>query len=173
MNKKNAAGIRSNAAGILAVWWMIIIFVFSAQNKEESSVVSEGFSGRIVHATGWLLRLNIDEERLQEIAFAIEYIVRKGAHMTEYAILAVLLYFWVGRWQVPALRRYWTAAALAILYACSDEFHQLFVEGRAGLVSDVMVDGAGAVLGLALFLAAGKCVKKLFLSCKTVRIGEL
>lgn len=50
------------------------------------------------------------------------------------------------------LYRYLTAAGLAILYACSDEFHQLFVEGRAGLVSDVIVDSVGAVLGLALFL---------------------
>ena len=69
-----------------------------------------------------------------------------------YAILAVLLYIWIGRWRMRCLYRYLTAAGLTILYACSDEFHQLFVEGRAGLVSDVIVDSVGAVLGLALFL---------------------
>lgn len=41
-----------------------------------------------------------------------------------------------------------------ILYAASDEFHQLFVPGRAGLVTDVCIDSAGALLGILLFLAA-------------------
>lgn len=152
MNKKETARAGSNLAGILAVIWMTVIFFFSAQNKEESSAVSESFSDRIVSTADWLLHLHIDEERLREIANAIEHFVRKGAHMTEYAILAVLLYIWIGRWQISRQRRYCIASALAVLYACSDEFHQLFVAGRAGLISDVIVDGAGAVLGLAFFL---------------------
>ena len=147
---------RSTIAGVLALVWMCIIFAFSAQTQEESSAVSEGISYRIVSATGTLLRLHIDEERLREIADAIEHFVRKGAHMTEYAILAILIHLWLGRWQISRFRASGIAAALAILYACSDEFHQLFVAGRAGMVSDVLVDSAGAVLGLALFL----CVRK-------------
>ena len=50
---------------------------------------------------------------------------------------------------IPALS--WV---FCILYAASDEFHQLFVPGRAGLVTDVCIDSAGALLGILLFLAA-------------------
>lgn len=156
--KKNAARMRSTAAGILALIWMCVIFAFSAQTKEESSAVSEGFSYRMVNATGLFLHLNIDEEKIREIASAIEGFVRKGAHMTEYAILTILLYVWIGRWQMSRFRRSCTAIILASLYACSDEIHQLFVAGRAGRASDVMIDSAGAVVGLALFLFITKCV---------------
>ncbi len=150
--RRNKVGKWSNVAGALAIIWMCIIFAFSAQTKEESSVVSEGFSYRIVNTTGLLFHLNIDEEQLREIAGAIERFVRKGAHMTEYAILAILLYVWTHRWQMTRLRKSVEAAVIAILYAGSDEFHQLFVAGRAGRFSDVLIDSAGVVLGLAFFL---------------------
>ena len=159
--KENRKKRLSTIAGILALVWMCVIFAFSAQTKEESGAVSEGISFRIVNATGLLLRLHIDEARLREIAGAIEHFVRKGAHMTEYAILAVLIYLWLGRWQLTRLRAACIAAVSAIAYACSDEIHQLFVAGRAGMVSDVLIDSAGAVLGLALFLFIGKCVNRL------------
>ncbi len=152
MNKIRSAQIRSHVAGILAVMWMTVIFTFSAQTREESSTVSESFSDRLVNATGLLFHLHIDEERLREIANAMEHIVRKGAHMTEYAILAALLYVWLGRWRQQRVRRYRLAVMLAAVYACSDEIHQLFVEERAGMVSDVLIDSAGAVLGLGILI---------------------
>lgn len=156
--KKSTVRVKSTAAGILALIWMCVIFAFSAQTREESSAVSEGFSYRMVNATGLFLRLNIDEEKIREIANAIEGFVRKGAHMTEYAILTILLYVWIGRWQMSRFRRSCAAIILASLYACSDEIHQLFVAGRAGRASDVLIDSAGAVAGLALFLFITKCV---------------
>lgn len=156
----------SNIAGILALMWMIVIFAFSAQTSEESSAVSEGLSYRMVSTTDRLLKLNIDEEKMREIAGAIERVVRKAAHMTEYAILAVLLYVWINRWRISQVRRVCLAAVLAILYACSDEIHQLFVAGRSGRVNDVLIDSAGAILGLALFLFIRKCTHKIVSSRK-------
>lgn len=152
MKRNDRAVKRSRIAGVLAIVWMCIIFAFSAQTKEESSAVSEGFSYRMVSGTGLLFHLHIDEEQLRALANAIERTVRKGAHMTEYAVLAILLYVWAGRWRISRLRRSGMAIALAALYACSDEMHQLFVAGRAGTFSDVLVDSAGAIAGLALFL---------------------
>lgn len=151
----------SNIAGLLAIIWMCVIFYFSAQTKEESSVVSEGFSYRMVSSTGLLFHLHIDEERIREIAGAIEHFVRKGAHMTEFAILALLLYGWLCRWQLSRLRKAAAATILAVLYACSDELHQLFVAGRAGRFSDALIDSAGVVLGMAVFLLILRLIERL------------
>lgn len=150
--RRNKAGKWSNIAGVMAIIWMCVIFFFSAQTKEESSVVSEGFSYRIVNTTGLFFHLHIDEEQIREIARVIEGAVRKGAHMAEYAILAVLLYVWIGRWEMTRLRRSIAALCMGALYACSDEFHQLFVAGRAGSLGDVLIDSAGVALGILFFL---------------------
>jgi VanZ family protein len=66
-------------------------------------------------------------------------ILRKGAHMTEYAILGLLLLRALGR-ELPAL-------ALAIGYAVTDEIHQHFVEGRHASPVDVLIDTAGVLAG--------------------------
>jgi VanZ family protein len=69
-----------------------------------------------------------------------DYVLRKLAHMTEYAVLAVLL--------VRATGSYAWAFALAVGYACTDEVHQLFVRGRHGSPIDVGIDAIGALVGL-------------------------
>ena len=73
-----------------------------------------------------------------------DLVLRKLAHATEYAILAVLL------WR--ALGRELLAFALAVLYAVTDEVHQTFVAGRHGSPRDVVIDAIGAALGLAVAL---------------------
>jgi VanZ family protein len=70
-------------------------------------------------------------------------VLRKGAHMTEYAILAVLL--------VRATGSYAWAFGLTVAYAASDEVHQLFVRGRHGSPVDVAIDAVGALIGLAVW----------------------
>ncbi len=157
--KRSRAVKWSSIAGVLAVVWMCVIFSFSAQTKEESSVVSEGLSYRMVSTTGLLFRLHIDEEQIREIAGAIERSVRKCAHMAEFAILGWLLYGWLCGRQLTRLRRACVAAGLAILYACSDEIHQLFVKGRSGKISDVAIDSMGVVLGMVFLLLAERFFK--------------
>jgi VanZ family protein len=71
-------------------------------------------------------------------------VLRKGAHITEYAILGALLYRGLGR-ELPAL-----AAGLA--YAATDEFHQHFVRGRHASPVDVAIDGVGVALGMLVWL---------------------
>lgn len=146
-------------AGILALVWMCIIFAFSAQTKEESSAVSESLSYRMVSSTGHFFHWNLDEEQMREIANTIEYFVRKGAHMTEFAILSVLLFLWLGLWEMTLLRRGMTAFLATAFYAASDEFHQLFVPGRSGRVSDVLIDSSGALLGVIFFILLCKLIQ--------------
>jgi VanZ family protein len=71
-----------------------------------------------------------------------DLLLRKLAHMTEYAVLALLL--------LRATGSYAWAFAAAVAYACTDEFHQTFVRGRDGTPRDVLVDAIG--MGIAVFL---------------------
>jgi VanZ family protein len=75
-----------------------------------------------------------------------DVVLRKAAHITEYAILGALL--------MRALDRPAVAATLAIAYAATDELHQHFVPGRAGTMVDVAVDAVGVVLGVVLYRGA-------------------
>ena len=75
-----------------------------------------------------------------------DLILRKGAHLTEYAILMILLL----RTRIPV----WLALLLGVLYASSDEWHQTFVEGREGRPRDVLIDSVGLLIGLWVFRTA-------------------
>jgi VanZ family protein len=108
-------GIASDASGALSVWlpvlaWAAVIFAFSS-----SPSLSTGLGG-------W------------------DTLLRKGAHMTEYAILGALLLRALGR-ETPAL-------AAGIAYAATDELHQHFVRGRHASPLDILVDAVGVTLGV-------------------------
>lgn len=149
-----------NLAGVLAIVWMCVIFAFSAQTKEESGAVSESFTFHMVSSTRTFFHLDLSDERVKEIADAIEGFVRKVAHMTEFGILSVLLYIWIGQWEMGFLRRGVTAAGATAVYAATDEIHQLFVAGRSGRFSDVCIDSAGAAAGVLVFVLLVKFVKR-------------
>jgi VanZ family protein len=71
-----------------------------------------------------------------------DLVLRKLAHMSEYAVLALLL--------ARATGSYAWAFALAVAYAGTDELHQTFVAGRHGTPVDVGIDAVGALAGLAV-----------------------
>ena len=73
----------------------------------------------------------------------IDLVARKAAHMAEFGLLW-LLWHRALRWRLP-----WIAAAIAVVYAVSDEIHQHFVSGRVGSPLDVAIDAAGVALAWA------------------------
>jgi VanZ family protein len=75
---------------------------------------------------------------------AWDTVLRKCAHVTEYAVLGALLY--------RALEREAPALAAGIAYAATDEFHQHFVHGRHASPVDVGIDAVGVALGMLVWL---------------------
>ena len=130
--------------------WMVVIFLFSHQPASESSKISGTFSFRLIEQAGELLGLDMAENDIEKMAERIDYPVRKCAHMSEYAILTLLGFvtfsFLHGR------RRFLIPITMTFLYACTDEIHQLFVPGRAGRFTDVLIDTTGGIIML-LFIA--------------------
>jgi VanZ family protein len=71
-------------------------------------------------------------------------VLRKAAHLTEYAVLGALLH--------RAFERQLPAFLAGVAYAATDELHQHFVRGRHGAPVDVVVDAAGVALGILVWL---------------------
>lgn len=125
------------------VLWMALIFGMST---------GLGASQRTSRIIGPILRWfnpDVSDETIRGIQLGI----RKTAHVTEYAVLALLCLRALQ--QAPSgERRPWNnrtamfALGMAVLYAATDEWHQSFVPGRDAAVLDILIDGAGASAGL-------------------------
>lgn len=142
--------------GMLVIGWMAVIFCFSAQAGEESSQVSHSAAYQIAKWQHPLSHQEKTEEELIAQAEDMQLVIRKGAHMSEYALLAVLLVIHLDCYYFNKKKTLLLAWGLTVCYAASDEFHQLFVPGRAGRVTDVCIDGAGGLMGILLIALVWK-----------------
>ena len=126
----------------------ISIFGFSSQNAEQSSGLSSKAATAIIHLAGNSHIVNVNSENEAQFIENLQYPIRKCAHMTEYMIftLSVILALYV--WKVKNKWLYILAFAVAVIFASTDEFHQLFVPGRSGMVIDVLIDSIGAAIGV-------------------------
>lgn len=77
-----------------------------------------------------------------------DFIVKKTAHLTEFAILAILLYRALLSEKVKKEKIIFWTLAFSIIYAFSDEFHQSFIPGREPRLRDVAIDGFGSLFSL-------------------------
>jgi VanZ family protein len=75
-----------------------------------------------------------------------DFLLRKLAHISEYAILTLLLIQALKEHQMPKRRIFWLTVIVAVLYALSDEYHQSFILKREGAISDVFIDSIGIFL---------------------------
>lgn len=136
--------VRFMRAYLPVLLWMILIFV--ASTNLGSSQNTSRFIGPILR---WF-----NPEVSDQTIRAVQMVVRKGAHVTEYAILAILMW----RSRREALRQKYTwdwreapiILAVCAFYATTDEFHQSFVSTRYGNPWDVLLDTVGAAAGLAV-----------------------
>jgi VanZ family protein len=135
--------------------WMVVIY--SASSDTKSFEHSSRILGPLFH---WLFP-HMSEKGVSALVF----LVRKCAHLTEYAVLGLLVLRAV-RQPVRNDKRpwRWSQAGFAVLvvgiYAASDEIHQLFVPHREGRIADVMIDTSGAVIGILLLWTVGRLSKQ-------------
>ena len=132
---------------------MVMIFGFSTENAEKSDHRSGVFAGRLVR----LLYPDFDRmdpEQQEEAFFESQVIVRKCAHVTEYTVLGFLIRLCLESWFGSRMKKLSPLALIGFgagtAYACSDEMHQLAIEGRSGQWTDVLVDGSGVLAGVML-----------------------
>jgi len=87
----------------------------------------------------------------------VHFITRKIAHFTEYAILGFLAARAFRTSSRPAIRHHWflISAALIVVYALADEYHQSFVPTRTASVFDSFIDMSGGLSALLLVSRKG------------------
>lgn len=147
-------------AGCLLVGWMIVIFQFSAQPAEESGAMSNTVAFQFLDSAERIFGIDLSELDRFHLVEKLTYPIRKSAHMTEYAILALLAMLFWHAWGAEEKRAYRLSFLLAAVYAGTDEFHQLFVPGREGMIVDVFIDMAGVLIGLFLLCVLRRMVAK-------------
>ena len=121
---------------------MAFIFMHSAMPGELSGSESRYFAEILASITGMSFQ-------------AASFIVRKAAHFTEFTVLGICLAVDFNDWKYsePVSKRAGIlfqlgAWAAGTLYAFTDEFHQLFVEGRSCELRDVCIDAVGVAVGI-------------------------
>ena len=145
---KSKESLKRAVSWLIVTVWMIVIFLLSAQNASQSGKTSGG-------VVRWLLSLlygdfaDFSPLRQQELLHFWHTVVRKGAHFSEYAVLAILI---ANALRVCGKLRWFLPVVLSGAYALTDEIHQYFVPGRACSLLDVGIDTCGALFGTALFL---------------------
>ena len=126
-----------------AIVWMALIFLGS------TDVLSAEHTSRfLIPFLRWL-----DPQISLAALAAIQLGIRKLGHLTEYAILAMLLWRALRggtRWQTKTSILFLVAAFSCAIFAASDEFHQSFILSRTSSPADIMIDICGALIGLAI-----------------------
>lgn len=126
-----------------------LIFAFSAQDGEDSARLSGSVSEWLAtHLIPGFARMAPAEQRA--LVLRVHHIIRKAAHFSEYALLALALVNFLRRALERRRPSFMALIAwiVATLYACTDEFHQMFVASRGPAVKDVCIDSAGALVGV-------------------------
>lgn len=127
------------------VVWMGLIFALSTELGSASHTAGLLYKLLQRFFPDWLAQATPEE------LFEIHYWVRKGAHFTEYLILTLLAY---RAFRYGEAWRHWRAlgfsGSFSILYAFTDEFHQVFVSSRGPSLRDVGIDALGAMTGFVL-----------------------
>ena len=143
---------KKNLSWILVITWMAVIFLLSAQPANDSASLSTGI-------TDWIYQLLINVFPNLNIE-TLHLLIRKLAHFTIYLVLGVLLLNALSHNEQKQSANIVLALLVSSLYAISDEIHQVFVSGRAGQISDVLIDIIGSLIGIYGYVMFNKFLKK-------------
>jgi len=142
----------------ISVWWLLSFLWVAKMFWMSTGVFSGDLSRPLLARLLDLLRID-----LSAAAFGVLHILlRKSAHLFEYAVFSFLLYRALGdrdrlSWQ-PHIAR-WCILAGAV-YSLSDEFHQAFVRGRGASLVDCAIDTAGAALAMLVVYGVTRGLQK-------------
>ena len=133
----------------LCALWMAVIFLFSAQTAQSSKELSEAVVDRVVSEQQVDAGPKVEQAPGPKIDRELLHVlVRKAAHLGEYAVLSMLFAYAFWDCSLPKSAQWLLPVGLSALYAVTDEVHQHFVPGRSCRLVDIGIDTCGAILGM-------------------------
>lgn len=143
----------------IVVIWMIVIFWFSQKPADESTDMSQSV-GHVVADVFVRDYQEWDTDEQERFVEHIDFGVRKTAHAMEYMVLGMLLTILILEYQQEIRKCAVYSLGVSVLYATSDEIHQIFIAGRSCRLMDVGIDSIGAICGIALIMLWRKIRKQ-------------
>ncbi len=139
--------IKKIASVLLILLWMFIIFSFSGDTGETSGGLTEEI---IVKVTTTLTDIKEGTKEMQDVIDKWMFPTRKAAHYFVYFVLAFLI---MNTLFIMGVKKHTLiiTGIICILYAMGDEYHQTFVSGRTGQISDVLLDSSAALISAFLY----------------------
>ena len=136
-----------------AIVMAMIIFGFSKQDGEESSGLSYKAADIILTVCDKAGLIDCNENNRESMIEAVQFPIRKAAHMTEYFLLAIAISFPLYVYGVRGIWLMLLAGIVCVGFAGLDEYHQSFVDARTPSLKDVGLDSTGAFIGILLVQA--------------------
>lgn len=132
--------------------WMCVIFKFSMDTGIESHTLSDmcvkAFNKAVFIFTRKDLMISISPDHYA----LIELFFRKLAHMTIYFVLSINIMIVLFTFNMSMFLRMFLSVLFCFIYALTDEFHQMFVDGRGASFVDCLIDTSGAIIGIIVAL---------------------
>jgi len=128
---------------------MIIIFTFSSDNDVESNKKSDGI---IIRTTEFVLNRKLSDKEKEIYIEKYVIYVRKAAHFTLYFILGLTFISFLKEYNLDNKKLLIYTIIFVFIYACSDEIHQLFINGRSGEILDVLIDTLGGTTSSLIYV---------------------
>lgn len=151
---------RTFVFGLIFITWLLVIFSFSAMNARSSSDLTTVAINILDNIREKSVFIDTIFNKLTE-NHSLFYIVRKMAHMFVFCVLQIIIFIFLKTIKTSTPKAIFLSISAVFLYACTDEFHQLFVSGRSGQFTDVMIDTIGGLIGVFISLSL-LSIKRLF-----------
>ena len=151
---------------LLIIAWCVVIFTFSAMPSNESNNKSKGTIDIVTEKTLKITnKLGItnkhpSNQRMNNFIENLNKPLRKCMHASVYLVLSILIFCCLKMTKLNNGIISLLSVILSFLYACTDEFHQMFVSGRTSEWLDVMIDTVGAILGVIVINTIFKIIHK-------------
>lgn len=125
-----------------------VIFFFSNQDGSSSIKVSDSFTKSVIDKYANVFKEDYTPKEKVKIVVRSRFIVRKLAHFTIYLILGILVYAFLRCYKIK--HTLMISIIFCFVFACGDEFHQIFTPGRTARFYDVVIDTIGCFSGMCL-----------------------
>lgn len=142
---------------ILVIFWAGVIFFMSSMDTNESNVTSKAVINDVVEKSVettnglGITNAHSSKSKMEQIVDKLNHPLRKVAHASEYFIFTTLILIALKNSGVNGIKMFTVAFVICFIYACTDEYHQIFVNGRTGQFSDTLIDTLGGFISCVMY----------------------